>query len=583
MINSNRWRFQSVQIMLVLIGFAIIYRIVNVQISPEAQAYLIGSELNLKTISPPRGEIYDRNGNLLAGNITVYEIGLDLNTFRATNNADAIALALSVNAGLDYAEIYAKINSVSDPNQNYLVLKDYVSSEAVDKLTAYITKLESDPNSPNQSVLDGLAFKAHYQRYYPENSLASNLIGFVTLDNNGYFGVEEEYNNLLAGIPSIVWVPINPTRVEEVPQVEPSTTLILTLDREIQSAMENILDSSLNESGAESGTIVVMDPKNGEILAMASTPRMDLNDYTNYANVFPGSTPFNRAVSQAYEPGSVLKILTLSAAIDTNVVQPTTGYWDYGSIFYGGVSFTNWDQGAYGPQDMLGCIQHSLNVCFVWIATQVGTDNFYDYMNKFGLGHTTGIDLAGEATGRLKLPGDADWYPVDLATNSFGQGLSVTPIQMVMAASAIANNGKMVQPHILYSTVDDGAQQNKNYEYAGNPISAQTAQTMNELLAVSLENEASQALVPGYRVAGKTGTAQIPVFGGYDESSTNASFIGWGPVDDPKFMVYIWLEKPKSSIWSSEVAAPVFKQVVEKLVVLMGIPPDSIRLQMAGQ
>jgi cell division protein FtsI/penicillin-binding protein 2 len=232
---------------------------------------------------------------------------------------------------------------------------------------------------------------------------------------------------------------------------------------------------------------------------------------------------------------------------------------------------------------MLGCTQHSLNVCYAWIATQIGTDNFYAYMKKFGMGHVTGIDLAGEEAGRLKLPGDNDWYPVDLATNAFGQGISVTPIQMVMAASAIANNGKMVQPHLLYATVDNGVQQIKNYEIAGNPISAQTAQTVNELLATSLENETPLALVPGYRVAGKTGTASIPIFGGYDPNLTNVSFIGWGPVDDPKFMVYLWLEKPKSSDWSSEVSPPIFKKIVEKLVVLMGIPPDSIRLQQAGQ
>ena len=192
--------------------------------------------------------------------------------------------------------------------------------------------------------------------------------------------------------------------------------------------------------------------------------------------------------------------------------------------------------------------------------------------------------MAGEAAGRLKLPGDSDWYMVDLGTNAFGQGLSVTPIQMVMAASAIANNGNMVQPHILYAKVENGTQQNFHYEIVGNPISPQTAQTMNQILAESLGSESYEAaVVDGYRLAGKTGTASIPIFGGYDPSFTNASFIGWGPVDDPRFMVYIWLEKPKSSTWSSEVASPVFKEVVEKLVVFMGIPPDQIRLQMAGQ
>ena len=344
------------------------------------------------------------------------------------------------------------------------------------------------------------------------------------------------------------------------------------------------MDNTLADSGSESGTIIVMDPRNGEILAMTSTPRLDLGNYEEFEKEFLNGTPFNRAISQAYEPGSVLKILTLSAALDTGAVTRDTTFFDSGSIVVGGVALYNWDSGAWGMQDMLGCTMHSLNVCYAWIATQIGTDNFYAYMKKFGLGHTTGIDMAGEATGRLKLPGDGDWYMVDLGTNAFGQGLSVTPIQMVMAASAIANKGNMVQPHILYAKVENGTQQNMKYEVVGNPISPQTAQTMSEILSDSLNSETYEAaVVDGYRLAGKTGTASIPVFGGYDPSLTNASFIGWGPVDDPRFMVYIWLEKPKTSTWSSEVAAPVFKEVVEKLVVLMGIPPDQIRLQMAGQ
>jgi cell division protein FtsI/penicillin-binding protein 2 len=582
MINSRWWRFQIIQYFLGIICILIIGKIFVYQTSPEADAFREGGDLNLTTLYPARGEIYDRNGNLLAGNKTVYEVGVDLNTVRQDNNAEALALALSVNAGLDYAKVYSTI-TLADSNQNYVVLADNVPADSVDKIKAYKIELANKSGTSSTTKLNGLTFKSHYQRFYPENSLASNVIGFVTLDNNGYFGIEQEYNNILAGIPSIVWIPINPTRVEEIPEAKPGTTLILTLDREIQSAMENILDKTMIDSGSESGTIIVMDPKNGDILAMTSTPRMDLNDYSNYSQIFPGSTPFNRATSQAYEPGSVLKILTLSTALDTNAVQPSTGFVDTGVIVVGGVAINNWDQGAWGQQDMLGCVQHSLNVCFAWIATQIGTDNFYGYMKKFGLGHTTGIDLAGEATGRLKLPGDSDWYPVDLGTNAFGQGLSVTPIQMIMAASAIANNGNMVQPHLLYATIENGIQQNKHYDVVGNPISAQTSQTMNEMLATSLENEASLATVPNYRIAGKTGTAQIPIFGGYDTSLTNASFIGWGPVDDPRFMVYIWLEKPKSSTWSSEVAAPVFKEIAEKLIVLMGIPPDQIRLNLAGQ
>jgi cell division protein FtsI/penicillin-binding protein 2 len=207
----------------------------------------------------------------------------------------------------------------------------------------------------------------------------------------------------------------------------------------------------------------------------------------------------------------------------------------------------------------------------------MGAQTFYRYMDRFGFGHLTGIDLAGEAAGRLKVPGDGDWYPVDLATNAFGQGVSVTPIQMLAAASAVANGGRMVVPHVLYAMVRDGREYNVPPQYSGSPISADTAHTLTQMLSVSLENESSSALVDGYRIAGKTGTAQIPGPFGYEVGVTNASFLGWGPVDDPQFMVYVWLERPSASIWGSETAAPTFAEVARKAVLLLNIPPDSVR------
>jgi cell division protein FtsI/penicillin-binding protein 2 len=192
--------------------------------------------------------------------------------------------------------------------------------------------------------------------------------------------------------------------------------------------------------------------------------------------------------------------------------------------------------------------------------------------------------MAGEAAGRLKVPGDADWYPVDLGTNSFGQGVSATPLQIIAGASAIANQGHMVTPHVLYAMLRDGHQFNVPSQYSGTPIKTQTAATLTEMLAISLESESSAALVPGYRVAGKTGTAQIPTpYGFYDFSQTNASFIGWGPVDDPQFMIYVWIERPTTTIWGSETAAPVFSQVAQKTVIMLDIPPDAVRLQMAAR
>jgi cell division protein FtsI/penicillin-binding protein 2 len=273
----------------------------------------------------------------------------------------------------------------------------------------------------------------------------------------------------------------------------------------------------------------------------------------------------------------------MAAALDTNTVTPETTYLDTGSILIGGVTVQNWDRNPWGVQNMIGCLQHSLNVCMVTISTQMGASNFYNYMNAFGLGHLTGIDLAGEATGRLKVPGDADWYPVDLGTNAFGQGVAVTPIQMMAAVSAVANDGRMVTPHVLFGMVRDGRQYNVPAQFSGTPITSQTSNVLSEMLAISLEDESSLALVPGYRIAGKTGTAEIPVNGFYDISQTNASFIGWGPIDDPQFMIYVWLEKPTTSPWGSQTAAPVFSEMAKKTVILLDIPPDSIRLQVAAQ
>ncbi len=295
-------------------------------------------------------------------------------------------------------------------------------------------------------------------RSYPENDLASTILGYVTEDNHGYMGVEEKYDNILAGIPVTVLVPADPRRAVEYPHIPPGQTLILTIDREIQASIEKILDNALVSTGAVSGTIIVMDPKTGEILGLSSTPRMNLNDYTRVTQIFPGETPFNRAISQAYEPGSVAKILTMSAALDNGTVTPGTVFLDTGVIIVGGVAIHDWDGGAWGYQDMTGCLAHSLNVCLAWVSTQMGSDSFYAYMQRFGLGHLTGIDLAGETSGRLKLPGDSDWYPVDLGTNAFGQGVAITPMQMVMAASALANNGQMVYPHVLYAQMRDGHQ-----------------------------------------------------------------------------------------------------------------------------
>ncbi len=542
----------------------------------------------IRTIQSERGYIYDRWGHLLAGNKEVYEVGVEL---RYVINPTAIATAVASITGADYNKVFALASTpYAEGTSVYVTLADFVDTTQIDQLSKLKQEYETSNRfgeNPSLPTLRGLVWTPHLQRVYPENSLAANVIGFFPyLDREnarGFFGVEEKYNDLLSGTKQKVMVSLDPYVVQEIPNAPPGASLVLTLDREIQGATEEILDAAVKFNEADSGTIIVEDPHTGEILAMASTPRMNLNQYWTYSDVYTAGTTYNKAIGQVYEPGSVFKVLTMASALDTGAVKPETTFNDTGTINVGGINIFNWDRGAWGEQDMTGCLQHSLNVCLSWVATQEGATDFYKYLGKFNIGHRSNIDLAGEEVFPLSTPGDPTWYAVNLGTNSFGQGVAVTPIQMIEAASAIANDGKMMAPHVLKSYIQNGQQYNTNPTVVGMPITKETATTLSNMLAVSLEGESSTALVDGYRVAGKTGTAEIAINGQYSSNATNASFVGWGPVDDPQFIVFIWLEKPKSSIWGSVVAAPVFSDVVKQLVVLMNIPPDTLRKSISGQ
>ncbi|MBI2758018.1 MAG: penicillin-binding protein 2 [Chloroflexi bacterium] len=575
------WRSLVLAGFLGFIGISIILQIVRIQNSTEANTFrqLTADYANVtETFYPDRGEIYDRNGHLLAGNKTVYELSVDL---KNAPDKNAIALAVGGQLGLNPNDLYNQMANPPEGIQN-LVLADNVDSDRAAALQQLKTAADAKAKeSGTTSSLDGLGFWAHPQRSYPEGSLASNVLGFVNLTRRGYFGIEEKYNDLLAGNKVNIVVPTDPSKAGDIPRIPNGTTLVLTLNRDLQAATEQILDESLTKYGAQNGTIVIMDPQTGEILALAASPRMNLNQNENYGDIFRNAAEYDRAISMPYEPGSVIKILTTAAALDSGTVVPSSTYLDTGELLIGGATIRNWDNQAWGVQDITGCLQHSLNICMAVLSDKMGAQTYYGYMNRFGLGRLTGIDLAGEAAGRLKIPGDSDWYPVDLATNAFGQGVSVTPIQLMTAASAIANKGRMVTPRVLLAMLRDGRRYNSSTQYAGSPIKAETAQTLNQILAVSLEKEASNALVPGYRIAGKTGTAQVPTEFGYDNTATNASFIGWGPLDDPKFLIYVWLEKPSSSIWGSETAAPVFSEAARQTILLLNIPPDDIRNQIA--
>lgn len=583
--NNPFSRFSLLGVIFSLLGALLLLQLFRIQTS--AATYKVMQENDLKNtvidlpIETKRGDITDRWGNLLAGSKTVYEIGIDL---RNMVKKESVASALATITGADYNETLSRINYGLDNNLTYVRLTDFIDLTK----EAEIIKVQKSFQADGSNVLSGLMATPHLQRTYPENTLASNILGFYSyLDTeagHGYFGIEEKYNEYLAGAKQIYRYARDPYQIQSLPQDTSGADLVLTIDREMQAAMERLADKALKDTKSQTATIIVADPNTGEILAMATTPHFNPNEYWTYGTTFPDSLAFNRAIGATYEPGSVFKVLTMAAALDSGAVTPATTFNDTGSIVIGGIRIYNWDRAAYGLQTMTGCLQNSLNVCLTWVGEQLGTTRFYDYLKAFGIGHRTNIDLEGEANWPLSLPGDPNWYTVNLGTNSFGQGLAVTPIQMIQAITAVANGqGKMMATHLLKAMVDKGHQYENPPQVVGNPITAQTAKTETEMLATSLEKEASSALVPGYRVAGKTGTGEIPGPNGYVSGVTNASFVGWGPVDDPRFLIYIWLEKPATSIWGSVVAAPIFSEAFQTLATLSNLPPDAARLQLYGK
>jgi cell division protein FtsI/penicillin-binding protein 2 len=519
-----------------------------------------------RNYAPSRGLIYDRDGELMATNDVEYELGLS--PPYVVNRADVID-TLSELLDMSPSEIERAVRS----DALYVLIKRPVSAEIGNEIKRR--------RAAGEASLNGVSLVPIPRRNYPSGPLAGQLLGFVAYNYQGqqvgYFGVEGFYNELLAGRPVRGFEHLVPFDVQPNPKPDQGTDIYLTVDRDVQYLVEVVMADAIARYGARGGTIIVMQPRTGEILGMSSWPTYDPNNYVQ----FPPTNPANPAVSGQIEPGSTFKVLTMAAAMDAGLVTANTPFMDNGYIEVGGAVIRNWNYGGWGPVDMQRCMQYSLNVCLAAVATWVGPNTFYNYMSAFGVGHLTGVDLAAETAGRLKRPGDPDWYDSDLATNSFGQGVAVSPLQLITAVSAIANGGTMMQPHVLRQVAHTGRVHVTQNQVLGRPIRPETAAALTQMLVDSLEaGEGSQALVPGYRIAGKTGTAQIPMPGGYHPRDTIGSFIGWGPVDNPQFIVLVVLDRPTTSQWGSETAAPVFKQLVERLVVLLEIPPDDVRREL---
>ena len=533
-------------------------------------------------VSSERGNIYDRQGYLLAGNTVSYTVALNLQY--ANGHGDFIAKYIAPIFDLDEDEVReaAEIPYQTGSSVEW-TLTNYATKDQIDQLE--ITKNTLDRSysgrNDNPEDLDAVIYYPNVHRYYPNDELAFNIIGFYPFMNSNSFasyGIEQYYDDILEAKTISHRFSLDPNIPDRIPDLPNGASIVLTIDRKVQAITEEIIKNAVETNKAVSGTILITNPKTGEVLAMATYPSVNLNEYWETAEKFTKDNKYNPAVMQPYEPGSVFKVLTMAIAIDTGAVKPSTVYNDTGTYNVLGTDIYNWDRGAWGPQSMVGCLQHSLNTCMAYLADLVGAETFYEYLDKFGLDDPTGIELAQEDYYPITKPGDSMWTPISLSTASFGQGLMVTPIQMVTAISALANDGVMMKPHIVREIRYNGEVQKIEPEAVGQPISAETARTVTEMLATSIEIEASDAQVDGIRIAGKTGTGEISVEGeGYVLNTTNASFVGWGPADDPQFIVYVWVQQPEVNIWGSEVSAPVFSEVVEAVAPYLRVPDDNTR------
>jgi len=604
---TYNWRFITIAVLFSFFGLAIIGQMVRIQLTVNGGDLPSPSLLGQwETAASRRGLILDRNGHLLAGNKTVYAVDVNFSDLYQSDEIEEVKmladLAIEV-FGINNHYLLDFLRQEPRPLTKNITVERFASQE---DLLTYIDLVEDYYAGIPRNLVEGepteeidisledrvevidcshlirVSCTPHLIRSYPEGKLASNIIGFVMRDTKqGQLGIEEKYDSTLFGNDRTLWALWDPHKADQAPDPDHGANIILTIDSVLQADVENILDKTIKKTGALAGTVIVMNPQNGEILAMASHPRADINQYwsEDYLDIINNlENAFNYGI-KSYEPGSVVKVLTMAAALDAGVVEPNTEFIDEGEIEIGGVTIKNWNEKAWGPQNMTSCMQNSLNVCLAWVATELESERFYNYFQDFGFGQMTGVELSGEAPGLVKSYWSPDYTRSELGTNAFGQGIEITPIQMVKAISAIANHGEMVAPRIIHSIVDDGYRYTPPKTVVGHPITAETADTLTDMLQQSLQNESSLALVPGYSLAGKTGTAEIYVPGqGYKSTATNTSFVGWGPTDDPQFLVYVWISKPSASIWGSEIAAPVFRKVVEKLVIHLGIPPDAVRM-----
>ncbi len=462
-------------------------------------------------------------------------------------------------------EFLAKLKKENDP---YEPLRRGIAEETAEKI--------------RELKAEGIGFIEEEARYYPENSLASHLLGFVGIKDDkkiGQYGLEGYFEKELGGVQGFLssekdvagrWIPISG---REWQKAEDGADIVITIDRNIEYFACGKLKEAVERHDADGGTVIIMDPKTGAILAMCSYPDFNPNEYAKVDDINIYNNP---AVFYQYEPGSIFKAITIAAALDVGKITPTTTYVDEGEIKVDDRTIKNSDLKAHGVQTMTQVLDESLNTGAVYAVNTIGPEIFKKYVEDFGFGAETGIELDFENSGSISSLGKKG--KIWSATGSFGQGISVTPIQIVTAFSAIANGGKLMEPHIVDRIIKINGQVIKTEpKVLRQVIVPRTSTLLGGMLVSVVENgHGRRAGVSGYYVAGKTGTAQIPKKGGggYEADATIGSFVGFAPVEDPRFVMLTKIDHPRSTIWAESTAAPLFGEIAKFMLNYLKVPPS---------
>ena len=522
-------------------------------------------------IRPTRGEITDRNGTVLAQSATAYTLSVSP---RQVKDADLLARLISPVIEME-AEAIAK--KASDKSRGGVTIKRQLPREVAQEI-----KILMALHAQNKSdALDGLYLEEESKRYYPMGDYACQVLGLTTIDGVGQAGLEQSLDSYLSGKSGRVLEEIDGkgreldySASEYIAAIE-GGRVTLTLDTSIQSFAEKAAREAISVNNAKAVRILVMDPDTSEILAIVNKPDYDLNHPPRNDVELLTELMRNRCITDAYEPGSTFKILTSAAALDCGLVSPGEGFYCSGSVKVDGGRIKCWGN-PHGAESFAEALQNSCNPVFVEMALRLGIERFYDYLDAFGLGRKTGVDMSGEASGIVISENVVK--RVDIVRIGFGQSIAVTPLQILNAACSVVNGGKLMKPYIIKEIRDEnGALLREGQpQMMGRTISEQTSATMRDLLEqVVSKGGGKNAAVTGYRVGGKTGTAQVYVDGVVSSETHIGSFLGFAPADDPKIAVLVIVEEADVAVdYGSVTAAPYAKEILEQSLIYMGVAPQ---------